>query len=363
MTDSPLIYLICGNGGVGKTTVSAALGLKFAQQNKKAIVLTIDPAKRLADSLGIKGLSDEPQKISFSKTKKNQGELWAMMLDTKRTFDRLIEKYAPSAEAKQRIINNKLYQHMSQMLAGTQEYMAMERLYEIYKQNTFDVIIVDTPPMQNAVDFLAAPQKMMNMINNSMLHLLLKPTLSIGKSGFKLFERGSRQILKVFDRITGFAFLQDLSEMAIAFKDLLSGFETRATQVNQLLKREGTSFVIVCTTNQNSINEVDSFYKQLKENKYDLSGIIANRVYHANQHKLEINPEAEKQLNNLYSKQETEILINNYKKYIPLIKRDKKQIKILNEIIGSDMTQTIPLYLTDVHDLKTLGVIAQEIDL
>ncbi len=271
------IFITCGSGGVGKTTLSAALALKHAEAGKKTIVLTIDPAKRLATALGLKNLCDEAQKINIGKAAK--GEMWAMMLDTKRTFDRLVEHYASTEEAKNRILANSLYQHMSHMLSGTQEYMAMERLYEIQESNIYDVIIIDTPPMQNARDFLIAPQKMMNMINNSMLHILLKPTLSLGKSSFKFLEKGTEQILKIFDRITGFAFMQDISEMLLAFKDLLTGFESRAKLVEELLRSPQCSFLIVCTALQNSLQEANAFIDHLQTFKYSAQMMIVNRLY------------------------------------------------------------------------------------
>ncbi|MBF0104123.1 MAG: ArsA family ATPase [Deltaproteobacteria bacterium] len=350
------VLLVCGSGGVGKTTIAAAMGLKMSLAGYKTIVLTIDPAKRLADSLGIKSLSDEPEKITLPEN--NGGEMWAMMLDTKRTFDRIIEKYASSAETRNKIINNKLYQHMSQMLAGTQEYMAMERLYEIYKQNTFDVMIVDTPPVQNARDFLSAPQRMMNMINNSMLHLLLKPSLSLGKSGLKFLERGSQQILKAFDRITGFAFLQEMSEMIVAFKDLLGGFETRASEVNSLLKLDTTHFVIVCTTNANSIMETQDFFKQISDQGFNLKKIIINRVYEGNVLSPEKIKSCRDELVGQFSPAEADLLIDNYRLFVPMIKKDKRQITSITNSVGNDYVSTIPLFLSDVHDIKTLKMVA-----
>ncbi len=361
MTATKKIFLFCGSGGVGKTTCSAAFALKQAGLGFKTIVLTIDPAKRLATSLGLDSLNDEPRRIRVKNG--NGGELWAMMLDTKRTFDRIVEKYAPSPEAKNRILKNKLYQHMSQMLAGTQEYMAMERLYEIHAQGLYDVIVIDTPPVQNAADFLNAPQKMMDMINNSMLHLLLKPTLALGKSGLKFFEKGSAQILKIFDRITGFAFLQDVSEMLIAFKELLGGFQSRSDEVRRLLSSECTQFVLVVTTAENSIDEAISFAARLDENSYKLGGVIVNRVYlgpvladdklTAMQKRLAKNSDADN----------AGYLFENYTNYIPLIKRDAASIKKLKTNLDHIQLVTIPLFLSDVHDMDDLLKIADIITL
>lgn len=348
----PQVFLTCGSGGVGKTTVSAALCLKKALEGKKSIVLTIDPAKRLATSLGLEHLNDVPKQIKLPKNSK--GQMWAMMLDTKRTFDRLIERYASSEDNKNKILNNKLYQHMSQMLSGTQEYMAMERLYEVYQKNEYDVIVVDTPPMQNAKDFLAAPQKMMNMINNSILNLLLKPTLSIGKSGFKLLGQGSEQIVKILDGITGFAFLQDISEMLMAFKDLLAGFESRASTMSEILKEHHAHFLIVCTSSDHSVDEAQSFLKQLKSLQYNADAIVVNRVYQGETLSQTELSTALKKLSKSFSKKEAHILLENYHSYSELMKRDKNQLKLFETSFKRGKIIKIPLFYSDVHDLDSL---------
>lgn len=361
MTDNNTteVYLVCGSGGVGKTTTSAALGLEFAKQGKKVIVLTIDPAKRLATSLGLTELTDTPKKISLSAIeRKNKGEMWAMMLDTKRTFDRIVEKYAPDNKTRNKIFGNKIYQHLSQMLAGSQEYMAMERLYEIWQEKKYQVIIVDTPPMQNAKDFLEAPDKLSKMISNSMLHLLLKPSMAIGKTGFKLFEKGSQQILKIMDRVVGFAFLQDISEMLIAFQDLLAGFQSRAENVKKLLQNDHTHFLSVCTTQLHSVQETKDFASLLKTYNYHLKKTIINRIYPSQTLKpAQITKDIEK-LKKQISASDAEILIENYKNHLKFIRRDKKRIQDVENSVGKDHTATIPLFLSDIHDLKGLAQIA-----
>ncbi len=366
------IYLVCGSGGVGKTTVSASLGIKYALEGKKVIVLTIDPAKRLANALGLKGLTDLPLRIDIKGLKKtknavvknygaSRGELWAMMLDTKRTFDRLVDKYASTKEARDRIFHNKLYQNLSKMMAGTQEYMAMERLYEIFQEKRYDVIIVDTPPMQHANDFLAAPAKMMNVINNSMLHVLLKPTMSLGKTGLKFLEKGSKHILKIFDRVTGFAFMQDLSEMLIAFQGLLTGFQSRASEVDALLKDPLTKFVLICTSTENSYTEANVFSKQLQERQYQLGSIIINRIYPnltLSAHKLK---EIQAGLTKSMGADKALSLIENYKRFLPLIKQDRKWIREIQALVAKEQLQTIPLFLSDVHDLDGLFMMMSEL--
>lgn len=361
-THNTKIYLACGSGGVGKTTMSAAMGLRFASAGAKVIVLTIDPARRLATSLGLKELNDTPKKITLAPHVKATGEMWAMMLDTKRTFDRIVEKYAPNPQTIERIFNNKIYMHLSQMLAGSQEYMAMERLYEIWQEGIYDVIVVDTPPMQSAVEFLEAPDKLSNMISNSMLHLLLKPAIAMGKTGFKLFEKGTQQILKVFDRVIGFAFLQDISEMLIAFQDLLSGFESRARQVRELLQHDETHFLAVCTTEPNSVAETEQFAERLKQMNYILGKIIVNRTHPGRAMTREKINSDQKVLAKFFGKEDAEVLTENYHKYLPLIRRDIKMLARLTELSGEDHITAVPLFLSDIHDVKSLADIAKYLD-
>lgn len=348
---SQRIFLVCGSGGVGKTTVSAALGLKLAASGKKTAVLTIDPARRLATSLGLAELGDKPKRIDLDG---DDGEMWAMMLDTKRTFDRLVERYAPSPAAKERIFNNKVYQHLSQMLAGSQEYMAMERLFEIAQQDLYDAIVIDTPPMQNAVDFLEAPDKLGNMISNSMLHLLLKPSLTIGKAGAKIFGKGAQQILKIMDRIVGFAFLQDISEMLIAFQDMIGGFEKRAAEVRNLLRAEGTGFVAVCTTEENSVSETEGFAEKLSTMGCRLDKVVVNRTYPGTaltRDKIEADAKA---LAKILGQKDASALVENYKTHLPLIRRDACQIKRLIQHFGKDRVLAVPLFSSDIHDVPGL---------
>lgn len=362
MFDKKKVFLVCGSGGVGKTTVSAALGVKFAMQGYKTLVLTIDPARRLATSLGIKGLDDTPKEIELLE-KPERGEMWAMMLDTKRTFDKIVERYAPSKAKADLIFNNSVYRNMSQMLAGTQEYMAMEKLYEIHEKEEYDVIVLDTPPMQNALDFLSAPQRMSDLISNSFMNLLLKPAIFASRSGLKLVEMGTKPLVKIFDKIVGFSFLHDLSEMFILFSELLDGFHSRADNVRKMLSQSGCSFLAVCTTQENSISEVKSFFSQLKTQNYHLEKIIVNRVYKGTAFSQEKLGELQKKLEDQCQKEEAALLVQNYKKFLPLIQNDMATTDDLTSLVGPGNVSTIPLFLSDVHDLKSLQKVADSIDM
>jgi len=360
VTENCRTFLICGSGGVGKTTVSAALGVKFAMMGYKTLVLTIDPAKRLATSLGIEGLADIPQKIELH-AHPEAGEMWAMMLDTKRTFDKIVEKYAPSKAQADRIYQNPVYSGMSQMLAGTQEYMAMEKLYEIHQTNAYDIIVLDTPPMQNALDFLSAPQRMSSLISNSFMSLLMKPAVFASKSGLKLVEFGTKPLVKIFDKIVGFSFLHDLSEMFILFTELLDGFHSRADNVRQMLTHPDCSFMAVCTTNEHSISEVNGFYNQLMDYQYHLEKIIVNRVYQGTCYSEEELEMLWDEMEEFCTENDSATIIQNYKKYIPLIKNDTAIINSLSDLVGNHNVSTIPLFLSDVHDLHSLQKVADSI--
>jgi len=189
------IIVCCGGGGVGKTTTAASLGYLAAKRGRKVLVMTIDPARRLAQALGLTELGHEPQRIEISTT---TGELHAMMLDTKRTFDALIEQYAPSKAARETIFANRYYQHLSNSLAGSREFMAMEKVYEFAQGTAFDLLIVDTPPAQHALDFLEAPGRLFDLFEGSFVNLLLQPYRVASRFSFDLFRRSSDRLLKVF---------------------------------------------------------------------------------------------------------------------------------------------------------------------
>jgi len=358
------LFVVCGSGGVGKTTLAASLALKTAFLGHRTIVLTIDPARRLATSLGVSLEGSKARKIDpdildkINGGKIVKGELFAMMLDTKNTFDEVIARYSPSKDIQHKILENKIYQHLSQMMAGSQEYMAMEKLHEIVSEEKYDIVIIDTPPTVHAIDFLEAPQKMMDAISHSMLHLLLKPAMMVGKTGFGFFEKGSQFILKIFDRITGFAFLQDISEMLVSFKELLGGFQSRAQEVEAILKKDTTSFVVVSGVDQRSVSETKFFIEKLMDLHLPFDGVIANRVSPFEAFKMTM--EQEVALSQLVSKE----LAYKMSLVMQMFTNEADRQKVFLEDLFSFLSKKqflikIPLMEEDIHSLEGLGKLSQ----
>ena len=278
LTRSRRIIVCCGGGGVGKTTTAAALGYLAAKNGRKALVMTIDPARRLAQALGLDALGHAPQRIHVESI---TGELHAMMLDTKRTFDSLIEQYAPSDAARETIFANSYYQHLSNSLAGSREFMAMEKVYEMAEAATYDLLIVDTPPAQHALDFLEAPERLFDLFEGSFVNLLLQPYRVAGRIGFDLFRRSSDRLLRVFERITGYDVLADLSDFFLAFAGMSAGFKERSQRVLTMLRQANTSFLLICAPEPASLSQVDRFFARLSADGMPIGGVIINRVHQA----------------------------------------------------------------------------------
>lgn len=351
------IILVCGSGGVGKTTLAASLGLKASLLGKKVAVVTIDPAKRLATSLGIEELTNEPKLIKLDSLEKIIGKkkspFYAMMLDTKKTFDRLVTQYAPSKEVEKKILGNKIYQHMSNMMAGSQEYMAMEKVHEFATQSDFDLLIIDTPPTIHAIDFLEAPQKMVGAISHSMLHLLLKPTSLVGRQAGKFFTKGSQLVFKIFDRIIGFAFLKDISEMLISFQELLGGFEGRAKEVQNIFKQESTAFVLVSACEEKSVQETKIFIQKLADLNLQLSNLFLNRFYPYYPRSLNQKENDLHQLQNQLGEKVAQKMGEAFEKFDGIAKNNLEYQKEFKTLLKEKIT-TIPLFQSDIHDLGGL---------
>ena len=279
------VVVICGTGGVGKTTVSAALGLGLAMQGRRALVMTIDPARRLADALGLEAELNVETEIDVAGLLGERppagGSLHAMMLDAKRTFDELVERFSKDEASRDRIKANRYYQRASESLSGSQEYMATEQLLKVVQRGDYDVVILDTPPSRNALDFLDAPGRMVSMLADGALKWLRAPEgnrFSAGRAGRAIFGRGRQAMFGIFERFLGTEVIEGISEFVTAFAGMLDGFRSRAGQVEDLLRSGDVAFVMVASPSRISLSEALYFQGRLKEAGIAFSGFVINRM-------------------------------------------------------------------------------------
>jgi anion-transporting ArsA/GET3 family ATPase len=276
------IAVCVGPGGVGKTTVAAAIALGRALDGARALVCTIDPARRLANALGLSVLGNVESRVPEHKFVeaglRPKGELYAMMLDVKRTWDDLVTRHAPDPARRERILRNRLYQQMSSALAGSQEYMAMEKLYELATDRDYDVIVLDTPPTAHALDFLEAPDRILDFLGNETARTLLAPAAAVGRLGLRLAQLGGGYIAKTLARFTGQAVLADLGDFLQGFQGMYEGFKDRAAEVHALLSRPEVGFVLVTSASPVALGEVLAFHEKLHAESMPVAGLVANRV-------------------------------------------------------------------------------------
>jgi anion-transporting ArsA/GET3 family ATPase len=277
------IIVCAGSGGVGKTTTAASIAMQAALDGRKAAVLTIDPARRLASSLGLKELTNEPTKVSAKKFSAAgltpKGELHAMMLDTKSTFDKVVMRYAPSKEQAEKIIQNRFAQSISTTLSGTQEYMALEKLYELHAEGGYDLLVIDTPPTRNALDFLDAPKRVTEFFDSKVLRWFLLPYMKAGGGMMRFANVAASTFLKIVQRIVGADVLKDTAEFFGSFEGLYEGMKQRAREVANLLRSDSTSFIVVTSPAEDSVNEATFFASRLNESGLPFGALVVNRVH------------------------------------------------------------------------------------
>lgn len=265
------IVVCCGAGGVGKTTTSAALALAAAEAGRTVVVLTIDPARRLAQSLGLTELDNEPRRVEVPGA---TGELHAMMLDMKRTFDDVVSAHS-TPERAQQILDNPFYQTLSSSFSGTQEYMAMEKLGQLRAGDQWDLIVVDTPPSRSALDFLDAPNRMSRFLDGTMIRLLMAPS----RAGFKFASAGFLLFSRIVSKILGGQLLRDISAFVAALDTMFGGFRERATATYELLRKPGTAFVVVASPEPDALREASYFVDRLSADDMPLAGLVVNRTH------------------------------------------------------------------------------------
>jgi anion-transporting ArsA/GET3 family ATPase len=271
LVGSAEVILCTGSGGVGKTTVAAVLAMEGARQGKRTAVVTIDPAKRLADALGLEGLTNQPGRIGGDWP----GELYALMLDTKSTFDDLVAKYAETPEQVERILENRFYRNISSALSATQEFMAMEKLYELHVESDFDLVVVDTPPTRNALDFLDAPGTLTRFLDHPLYKLVMAPTRGIMRAA----SFAAQAFLRTVAKVVGSEVIEDAIAFFAAFQGMEEGFRNRAHHVDELLNDAVTQFVLVASPRRDTLEEAVFFAEALAEADIAISALIVNRMH------------------------------------------------------------------------------------
>ncbi len=355
---SSSVIVCCGSGGVGKTTMAAVVGLEAARLGRRAVVVTIDPARRLADALGLPdGLAGTPQPIDLGDG--TPGALAAMMLDAPATFDALVRRHAEDEEQVERILANSLYRNMVGAMSGTQEYMAAEMLHELHHDDRFDLVVVDTPPSRNALDFLEAPDVLARFLDHRLFKLLMLPT----RSGLRLLGSAAQPMLRAIGRVVGNDVLSDTVAFFQAFSGMEDGFRERAREVVGLIRAPETSFVVVASPRADTIDEAVWFTRQLTDQGIDVSGAIVNRMHPDVAGDLDDAGQAD--LVELVAAADPDgplaALHDNLSRLRDLRTSELAVAGPLLDLVGADRVATMPLLRRDVHDLDGLHMIGDHL--
>jgi anion-transporting ArsA/GET3 family ATPase len=343
LLDGRRMVICAGSGGVGKTTTAAAVALGLAEEGKKVAVVTIDPARRLANALGLDELDNAPTRVDVDVA----GELWAMMLDAKRTFDQLIEHLAPDARTRDEVLSNRIYQQLSNAVAGSQEFTAIAKLYELDQSGDWDVLVLDTPPSRNALDFLDAPTRLTSFFQGRAIRMFLRPA---GLSG-KLLGRGTGVVFGLLQRVTGVDLLRDLSTFFRSLSGMIDGFTERARRVGALLSDPATTFLIVTAPRHDPVEEAIYFHRKLREAGMPFGGLVVNRVHQPPEDRLatavadELGPALAERVTVATSE------------LAALAHRDAANVARLRERLGDPPTIVVPELRDDVHDLDGLALV------
>ena len=366
--DSHQVVVTVGSGGVGKTTTSAAMALHAAMAGRRVLCLTIDPARRLANSLGLDKMTTSDQDVPAALFEKHgltlKGSLSAMMLDTKTTFDGLVEKYASSPEVRDRILENQVYQYVASSLAGTQEYMAMEKLHEVRTDDRFDLVILDTPPTSNALDFLDAPERLIDAIDSPAMRWFMQVFEGAGKTGFGLVGKGATVLLRGLSKFTGVEFLEQVAEFVSGINDLFEGFKERAESVSNALRGPEVAFVLVTSPEPLAIQEAEYF-----SGKLDAAGMRRKAVVINQMHQLIAEPSVSEseQLKLLQEALPDSADAARILAQLQMALQDERDWAVADRVEGDRLTTQlgaeghvveVPAFDEDVHDIAALAKVA-----
>jgi anion-transporting ArsA/GET3 family ATPase len=353
MLEGKRVCVCAGSGGVGKTTTSAAIALGLAAQGAKVAVVTIDPANRLANALGLEELENEPRRVEPARLATEdlevKGELWAMMLDPKRTFDELIERIAPDPARAEEIKANRVYRELSTAVSGSQELTAIAKLYELDQEGKFDVLVLDTPPSRNALEFLDAPGRLNAFLEGRALKAFLRPT----GLGMRVLGRGALPLLLGLRRITGIDLISDLSTFFQLLGDMTNDFSQRAAQVETLLRADTTAFLLVTSAAREPIDEAIWFAERLQTDGLPFAGVVVNRVHHdllGNRAPREVRRSLARVLSPGLAVRVTE----NFRDYHVLAQRDDHNLTRLAGQLDESRLLLVPQLDDDVHDVAGL---------
>jgi anion-transporting ArsA/GET3 family ATPase len=372
LVDDRRVVICCGTGGVGKTTTAAVLALESARRGRNACVVTIDPARRLADALGIEHLTNDPTEIDHELWADAGngdgavpgGRLSAMMLDTKSTFDLLVARNAASPEQAKRILENTFYRNVSGALGGTQEYMAMEKLHQLHDEGNFDLIVVDTPPTRHALDFLDAPKRLTRLLDNRVFRLLMMPT----RAYLRVASVAVQTFLRTVARVVGSEVIEDVVAFFRAFEGMEEGFRMRAQVVDDLLTDPDTAFVLVCSPRRDAMEDATFFAQRLAEAGQSVQALIVNRVHPSfgDEAPAGLRAAAEALRHAPAETRPTEpavrlaALYDNLADFREIAALEREHIEALRARIGGDTALAYVPYLAhDVHDFATLHEVGE----
>jgi anion-transporting ArsA/GET3 family ATPase len=355
------IIVCCGAGGVGKTTTSAALALRAAERGRKVVVLTIDPARRLAQSMGIERLDNTPRPVADVDTTAG-GSLDAMMLDMKRTFDEVVEGQASPEKARQ-ILENPFYVALSSSFAGTQEYMAMEKLGQLHRQaiadGSHDLIVVDTPPSRSALDFLDAPERLSSFLDGRFIRLLLAPA----RGPARLMTAGVSVVTNALTKVLGAQILRDMQTFVAAFDTLFGGFRQRAEQTFALLQADGTAFVVVAAPEPDALREAAYFVDRLTDDHMPLAGLVVNRASPSARTELSAE-EAITAADRLRASDSSSLAAGLLQLHADRVRIIEREEDLRDRFVASHPqvpTAVVPAMAGDIHDLDGLRTIGAKL--
>ena len=355
LVDESSILVCCGSGGVGKTTAAAAIALQAASDGRRAVVVTIDPAKRLADALGLDGLSNEPARIDGVGGR--GGELWAMMLDTRTTFDSLVHRHAGDVEQAERILGNRFYRNIAGALSGTQEYMAAEKLYELSGDDRFDLVVIDTPPTRNALDFLDAPERLTRFLDHRLYRILMTPT----RLGLRVMNVAAQVFLRTVSRLVGGEVIADVIAFFQAFDGMEAGFRERAGTVMALLRADSTRYVLVASPRRDTVIEASFFAEKLHQNGLSVAGVVVNRLHPSFGTGTAADAEANAAAATAAGDDAVAELWANLAELRRVAEDEAGALDTLRAHVGDAPFAEVRLLSTDVHDVDGLTLIAAQI--